>query len=92
MQIQGPGPVHSAHSINTPQFDRVRDASPVSPSAMPTDEVEISEMGQLLESTSTMPEIRHERVEQIRRAIAEGTYETADKLNLAVDRLLDELI
>ena len=29
--------------------------------------------------------------EQIRAALADGTYETADKLGVALDRLLDEI-
>ena len=37
------------------------------------------------------PEIREDRVEAVRRQIAAGTYETSDKLNIAVGRLLDEI-
>lgn len=36
-------------------------------------------------------EIREDRVEAVRRQIAAGTYETSDKLNIAVGRLLDEI-
>ena len=32
-----------------------------------------------------------DRVEAVRRQIAAGTYETSDKLNAAVERLLDEI-
>ncbi len=35
-------------------------------------------------------EIRIERVAEIRRQIASGNYETADKLDAAIDRLLDQ--
>ena len=38
-----------------------------------------------------MPEIRQERVDQIRAEIAEGVYETDEKLDVAVSRLLDEI-
>ena len=38
-----------------------------------------------------MPEIRQQRVEAIRAKIAEGTYETEEKLDIAVERLLDEI-
>ena len=35
--------------------------------------------------------MRHERVAEIRTQIANGTYETSEKLEAAFDRLLDEL-
>ena len=38
-----------------------------------------------------MPEMREDRVEAVRQQIAAGTYETGDKLNAAVERLLDEI-
>ena len=43
------------------------------------------------ELASRLPEIRHEKVQEIRRQIAAGTYETPEKLDSALDRLLDEL-
>jgi negative regulator of flagellin synthesis FlgM len=58
----------------------------------PRDHVEISPLGQMLDGISRLPEIRHERVEEIRQQIASGIYETPEKLELALDRLLDELM
>ena len=57
----------------------------------PRDHVEISSLGQMLDSVHRMPEIRHERVEEIRRQIADGIYETPEKIEIALDRLMDEL-
>jgi negative regulator of flagellin synthesis FlgM len=57
----------------------------------PRDHVEISPLGQLLDGIGQMPEIRHEKVEEIRRQIAANTYETPDKLEAALDRMLEEL-
>ncbi|OAI48012.1 hypothetical protein AYO44_08120 [Planctomycetaceae bacterium SCGC AG-212-F19] len=37
------------------------------------------------------PDIRWDLVERIRREIAEGTYETEEKLEKALSRLLEEL-
>jgi negative regulator of flagellin synthesis FlgM len=45
----------------------------------------------MLDGISQLPEIRYERVEEIRRQIAAGSYETPEKLELALDRLFDEL-
>ena len=38
-----------------------------------------------------LPDIQTDRVAQIREAIESGTYETEEKLNVAIDRLLDEI-
>ena len=58
---------------------------------IPRDQVEISPLGQMLDGIGRLPEIRHERVEAIRQQIATGVYETPEKLDMAMDRLLDEL-
>ena len=55
------------------------------------DEVEISEMGRLLDELSQLPEIRHEKVAEIRSRIEAQTYETPEKLEVTVERLLKEL-
>jgi negative regulator of flagellin synthesis FlgM len=60
--------------------------------AAPRDQVEISPLGQMLDGISSLPEIRQERVEEIRRQIAAGTYETPEKLERAMDNLLGELM
>jgi negative regulator of flagellin synthesis FlgM len=57
----------------------------------PRDSVEISPLGQMLDGISRLPEIRHEKVEEIRRQIATGSYETPERLELALDRMMDEL-
>jgi negative regulator of flagellin synthesis FlgM len=38
-----------------------------------------------------LPDIRADRVAELRAAIANGSYETHDKLATAVDRLFDEI-
>jgi anti-sigma28 factor (negative regulator of flagellin synthesis) len=58
---------------------------------LPDDRLEISETGQILSSMGTEAPIRAQRVAEIRRAIAEGTYETPDKIALTVDRLFETL-
>ena len=40
---------------------------------------------------TSAPEVRQEQVDAIREQIAAGTYETPEKLDKAVDRLLDEI-
>ncbi len=57
----------------------------------PRDHVEISPLGHMLDGIARLPEIRHEKVEAIRQQIASGVYETPEKLEMALDRLIDEL-
>ena len=82
---QGPQPIYprlAAFSL---------DAGQTVQAGAPRDHVEISPLGQLLDGISQLPAIRYERVEEVRRQIAAGSYETPEKLELALDRLLDEL-
>jgi hypothetical protein len=58
---------------------------------MPRDEIQISPEARLLEEISRTSEVREERVDEIRRLIAAGIYETPEKLSLAIERLLDDL-
>ena len=83
--MQGPQPIYprlAAFSVESGQTVQA---------GTPRDQVEISPLGQMLDGIGRLPEIRHERVEEIRRQLAEGTYETPDKLDKALDNLLNEL-
>ena len=55
----------------------------------PVDHVEISEVGAALSLIDAPRDIRIDKVESIREAIRNGTYETPEKINLVVDRLMD---
>ncbi len=55
------------------------------------DRVELSDTARLLNSMRQMPEIRQDRVDTIRNAIARGVYDTADRLDVALDKMLDEI-
>ena len=91
MHIYGPSQLHGSQAIGAPHSARA--AQPMSrPEATQiADEVDISDAARLVEQVQQMPEMREDRVEAVRRQIAEGTYETGDKLNAAVERLLDEI-
>ncbi|MFA5293314.1 MAG: flagellar biosynthesis anti-sigma factor FlgM [Phycisphaerae bacterium] len=49
-------------------------------------------IGQLLEKISNLPEVRLEKISTVRRQICMGKYEIDEKLDAAVDRILEELI
>ncbi len=55
------------------------------------DQVEISDLAQLLGSLDPSTDIRAEKVAAVRDAIRSGTYETPEKIEATVNRLLDVL-
>jgi anti-sigma28 factor (negative regulator of flagellin synthesis) len=44
-----------------------------------------------VKAADSTADIRFDRVNAIKAAIADGSYDTADKLDIALDRLLDRL-
>ena len=55
------------------------------------DKVELSGVSHLLNALKTN-DVRADKVADIRAQIAAGTYETDTKLDIAADRLLDDLL
>jgi negative regulator of flagellin synthesis FlgM len=90
MHVYGATQVHGPQALSAPHLNRVSPSYTPS-SAVQTDEVQISSVGQLLGRLADMPEIRANRVAELRAAILEGNYESDDKLSLALDSLLDEI-
>ena len=91
MQIYGATHVHGAHAVNAPHAARVDSTQQALHANHSADVVDISDTGRLLEMAAQLPDIRADRVEQLRAQIADGSYDTADKLDLAIERLLDEI-
>jgi negative regulator of flagellin synthesis FlgM len=89
MEVNGPGPVHNSSPINHSRPPRSEPSQAAKP-AGPVDEVEISSAGKLLEKASQSSAVRAERIAQIKSEIEAGTYETPEKLDAALERLLDE--
>jgi len=52
---------------------------------------DIAETLRLLERISRMPDIRFEKVQQMRELIAQGRFETPERVDGAVRRLMEEL-
>jgi hypothetical protein len=53
--------------------------------------LDISEAAQLISQAHDVPDIRADLVARVRSQIESGTYETAERYDVAVDRLLDEI-
>ena len=90
MQIYGTSQIHGAQSVSGPHPSRAIHTDPVQAPAS-GDHVDISEAGRIASQMAEIPDIRAERVQQIRAAILNGSYETDAKLSTALDRLLDEI-
>lgn len=95
-------PIHGAQSspLSTPvqrsQLDAASSTSGASSTASSSraqmqDRVEISEHARHLERLRQMPDVRQGKVEAARSAIAEGVYETPDRLRAALLKMLDEV-
>ena len=90
MQIYGPSQLHGAQAINPPHL-RSQPVESAGGAASAQDVVQISDAGRLMDMANGLPAVRQDRVDAIRAQLANGTYETPDKLNVALDRMLDEL-
>jgi len=91
MQIYGPSQVHGSQPIRQPHMTPAEMPGRVASPAAGGDQLEISEVANRLQQVHDLPDIRAERVAELRAAIANGTYETSERMGQAVERLLDEL-
>ncbi|MBX7167683.1 MAG: flagellar biosynthesis anti-sigma factor FlgM [Pirellulales bacterium] len=91
MQIYGPSHVHGPQSVSAPHA--LRNTAPAAPSvsSSPSDELQLSDVGRLVDAVRDLPDIRADRVAAIKAQIANGTYANDHKLDVAVSRLLDEI-
>ncbi len=56
-----------------------------------TDGPDLSDSLRLLEKVRRLPEVRFEKVEEMRRLIDRGEFETEERIDGTVRRLMDEL-
>lgn len=91
MQIYGPAQLHGAQPISAPHTSRAAQSTTPTQSAPIRDELSLSSTAQLIDLVHQAPDIRQDRVAAVRAQIANGTYETHDKLDMALNRLLDEI-
>ncbi len=54
--------------------------------------VEISTAAALAEKVRQIPDVRAELVARVKDEIAAGTYETPERIDAAVDRLMEDLM
>lgn len=83
--VQGPQPIQPNRPV-TPKTQVEAAAR-----TQRTDRAEISEQARLLGKLRDVPPLRQEKIDAIRQQIDDGTYETEDKLQVAIERLLEDL-
>lgn len=91
MQIYGPNRIHAPHPIERPNSAGLSRPEPSGSSQPIQDELQLSDAAQFLDQVEDVPEIRMDKVASVRAQIEAGTYETPEKLDVAIDRLLDEI-
>jgi len=86
--VNGPGNLQPIQPVHTHRAGQVPAQQPA---ARRDDTVEISDTANFMSRIAELPDVRQEKVAQVRAAIENGTYLTPDKLDVALDRLLAEL-
>ena len=93
MDVSSTGSVGGAGPIRPAFLSPAQPTSAAGPSGLeaPQDEVELSAAARMLDRIQSDPQVRAERLAEIRAAIVAGTYETPEKMALAIERLLAEI-
>lgn len=94
MQIQGLQSAQAAQPTQRTSQAPAAQPPAASSAPRPTDSLQLSAEAQKLSQAQAANEvgqdgIRVEKVAALRQAIADGSYETPEKLDAALDRLLD---
>ncbi len=98
MEISSSFSVSGAQALRGPsRGTSAQESSPVAEttSFAPVDQLDLSpeaqSLGQANGADQPSSDIRTEKVAALRRAIADGSYESPEKLSFALDRLIDQL-
>jgi len=91
MYIYGTAQVHAAQPIAPPHRLSPTQAPGGPAGSFGVDQLDLSPEVEFAAQARDLPDIREDRVAAIRAQIASGTYETPEKLDLALSRLLDEI-
>jgi anti-sigma28 factor (negative regulator of flagellin synthesis) len=91
MYIYGTSQIHAAQPLNPPHRPAPAQNTSGGYRAGGVDQLDISPEADFVAQARELPEIREDRVAALKAQIQSGTYETADKLDMALSRLLDEI-
>lgn len=92
--VQGSGAIGRLAGVSEPRVREQQALSTSNPVTRGEDKVELSQEAQVLapwlDKLNQLPAVRQELVDRVRGEIANGTYDTADRLNAALDGMIDE--
>lgn len=92
MDVSGIGPIGGGQPVRRVEQPIEPPASPEARPVSPTDELELSAVDSAAAEVQLQTQFRAHRLEQIRQQIESGSYETPEKLDAAVNRMLEELL
>ncbi len=55
------------------------------------DNISTTPLGQVLKKIASLPEVRRDKVLEIRRRLTKGQYDLGERLDIALDRVLEDL-
>jgi len=90
MEVHGPGGLNGPGRIEIHRIQAQRPQE-IQVSGHVGDRAEISEVARLLNKLAAVPDVRMDRVAELRQLIAAGQYETPERIAGAVDKILEEL-
>jgi len=86
------GPIQPTRATTTPSFTRTpRTSFTAGATSRNADQVEFSSEAQFLSKLAELPDIRQSLVDRVRAEIDSDTYITDDKIDLALDRLVEDI-
>lgn len=91
MNVNGIGSVGASSPITSIKNNQPATSKPTVESQIssPVDEVEISSAGKALDNLARTSSLRQERLDQIKAAIQNGTYDTDEKLEAALGKFMN---
>ena len=76
--------------VGQPQNTGPEKSQPPNSNSSKYDQVQISHIALFMSKIADLPEVRAEKVEYIKQALIDGTYDIDGKLPLALDKFMDE--
>jgi len=86
--------INSRLSYQNEQFASIEDSDIMNEDAMMEtilQNLSSTPMGQVLKKIASLPEIRKDKVLNVRRQLTDGEYDLNERLNLAMDKVLEDL-
>ncbi len=91
MQIYGTTHLHAPQPLSAPHRMAPAQGTTSSRGTFGVDQLDISPEADFVSQVRDLPDIRADKVAAIKAQIQAGTYETEQKLDAALSRLLDEI-